>query len=153
LFLQELNKLKLTLPLFLALLLLSQLQLLVPYLPELCEFLFILFNASTFMLLAFDLQSSRAVNSLLHLELATLLLLVQTISFIFSLSNLLVKHLLLIILKSSKLLNLMVDHLLSQHELVLGPLVKGVSTHIVHLKLLSGELFNASFFSKLLLPH
>lgn len=125
--------------------LLSQLQLLVPDLPELCEFFFILFDVGSLLLLPFNLKSPRAVNCLLHFELAALLFLVQTISFVLSLGHLLIKHLLLVIFEGTELLHLAVNHFLSNLKLISCALLNGIHSHIVHFELLPGELLNPSF--------
>jgi len=81
----------------LTLLLLSELELLVADLPEFCEVLLFLAFISFVLSLAVDLKSTAAFNSLFHFKLSTLLFLVETVSLIFSLSNLLVQDLFLIV--------------------------------------------------------
>ena len=76
LFGKKLNQLELSLFFFESLLLLSLLELLISHFPEFGElFRFFVFGF-TLLLSALNLQSSRSVDSLLHLELAALLFLV-----------------------------------------------------------------------------
>ena len=127
----------------LPLLCLSQLQLLIAHLPELRELL-LLRNPVHFLLLsAFNLQRSRPLDRLLHLKLAPLLLLVQSVGFVFGLSDLLVQNLLLVVFQSPKLLNLLVDHLLTSDELFLLALFNSVDAKLVPDQLLASEFFNA----------
>ena len=131
------------LSLLLPLLCLSQLQLLIAHLPELRELL-LLRNPVHFLLLsAFNLQRSRPLDRLLHLKLAPLLLLIQSVGFVFGLSDLLVQNLLLVVFQSPKLLNLLVDHLLTSDELFLFALFNSVDAKLVPDQLLASEFFNA----------
>ena len=131
------------LSLLLPLLCLSQLQLLIAHLPELRELL-LLRNPVHFLLLsAFNLQRSRPLDRLLHFKLAPLLLLIQSVGFVFGLSDLLVQNLLLVVFQSPKLLNLLVDHLLTSDELFLFALFNSVDAKLVPDQLLASEFFNA----------
>ena len=131
------------LSLLLPLLCLSQLQLLIAHLPELRELL-LLRNPVHFLLLsAFNLQRSRPLDRLLHFKLAPLLLLIESVGFVFGLSDLLVQNLLLVVFQRPKLLNLLVDHLLTSDELFLLALFNSVDAKLVPDQLLASEFFNA----------
>jgi len=151
LLLQESHEFELALLFLFALLLLGQLQLLVPDLPELSVLLLIAVSIGPLLLLPVYLKSARPVNRLLHLELALLLLLVQPVGLVLSLGHLLVQHLLLVVLQGAQLLHLSVDHLLSDHQFVFGAGFHAVDAHLVHFKLLLSELFDTGLLFKLLL--
>lgn len=151
LLLQELHELLVALALFLALLLLSELQLLVANLPELGEVLFFLELVGLLLLAALNLKGARTFDGLLHFELAALLLLIEAISLILSLGHLFVKHLLLVVAKGAQLLNLLVDHLLAHFKLVLLSGFNSINALLIHGQLLFGELLNASFLLKFFL--
>ena len=143
--LQELDELLVALALFLALLLLGELQLLVANLPELGEFLFFLELVGLLLLAALDLKGARTFDGLLHFELAALLLLVEAVSLILSLGHLFVENLLLVVAEGAQLLNLLVDHLLAHLQLILLSRFNGVDAHLVHSQLLFSELLDTSF--------
>lgn len=118
LLLQELNELQMALTLFFALLLLSKLELLVAHLPEFGEVLFFLEFVFLLFLSSFDLKRAGAFNGLLHFEFTALLLLVKTVSLIFSFGHLFVKDLFLVVTESAELFNLLINKLLTHFQLV-----------------------------------
>ena len=97
LILLELLEGSISLSLFLLLLLLGELELLVAHLPELGVLAVLLPLSILLSLLALDLQLTRSLDGGLHLSLALLLLLVETVGAILSLGNLAVQNLLLVV--------------------------------------------------------
>merc|ERR1712051_594810 len=98
------------LPLFLLLLLLCQLELFVTDSPELSELAVLLLLGILLGVFALDLKLTGTFNCGLHLSLALLLLLKETIGTILSLSNLAIQDLLLVVFKRTQIFNLLVDH-------------------------------------------
>lgn len=119
LFLLELSQLLLSLSSLLLLLLLCQLQLFISLFPELSEFLLFQFGCFNLLFLSQNLQLSALLDCGLHVSLLLLLEGKVSVGFVFSLSNLLIEHLLLVVLQSSELLNLLVNHLLALLQLSL----------------------------------
>lgn len=101
------------------------------------------------LLLALNLQSTRSLDSLLHLEFAALLVFEKSVSFVFSLSNLLIKDLLLIVAQASKSLNLVVNHLLAHLKLELFLCFFTLSLLAIELLFLSCKTLNTFFLLKL----
>ena len=95
------------------LLLFGQLQLLVTDPPELSEILVFLLFSSSLLLFTFNLDCSATLNSLLHIGFSLLLLIIESVCFVLSLSNLSVQYLILVILKLFQLFDLTVNHALS----------------------------------------
>jgi hypothetical protein len=94
-------------------LLLSYCELFISDLPELCE-LFLLLVLLVFLnLLSLNLLLPASLNSLLHLKSPSLLFLKESVSFLFSLSNLLVQNLILSVLNTLQDVSLVVNHTLS----------------------------------------
>ena len=85
------------LPLFLLLLLLGQLELFVTDAPELSKLPVLLLLGVLLGIFALNLKLARTFDGSFHLGLALLLLLKETIGSIFSLSNLAIQDLLLVI--------------------------------------------------------
>jgi hypothetical protein len=131
---------------------LGQLQLLIPHSPELCVLLLLPLFIGLSFLFALYLQSSRPVNRLFHFKLAPLLLLEQPVRLVLGLSDLLVQDLLLVVFQSTQLLNLSVNHLLSDHQRILRTALNSVHAHLVLYQFLPSELLNASLLLQLLLP-
>jgi len=134
-----------------AFLLFGELQLLVAYLPEVGEVFLLLELVALVLLLAVDLQRARAFNGLLHFKFTALLLLVKSVGLVLGFGDLLVQNLLLVVTEGSKLLNLGVNHLLSDFKFVFGTVLDCVHAHLVHLEFLLSELLNACLFLKLFL--
>ena len=128
------------LSLLLALLLFSKLQFLVALLPELGILDFLLPLGLTLGLLALDLKLSAPLDGSLHLGLTGLLLLIQAISPIFSLSNLSVKHFFLVVSKGPQFLDLSVDHLLPGLLLISEALLFALFLQVIKLLALKGKL-------------
>jgi hypothetical protein len=97
------------------------------------------------------LQSPWPVNSLFHLELAALLLLIKPIRLVLSFSDLLVQHLFLVVFERTQLLHLSVNHLLSDHQCIFGSSLNCIHPHLVLNQFLPRELFNACFLLQLFL--
>ena len=97
------------------------------------------------MLLAADLESSALLNSLLHFFLSLFLLCKESIGLVFSLSNLSVKDLLLVVLKSSEFLDLTVNHALSFSLLGLETFIFTLFLHLVAGISRFGKLFDLLF--------
>lgn len=127
----EVEKLSGTLAIFFLLLLFSHLQLFVAHLPEVSKVMLLLFHGSFLSLFPADLKLTAPLDCSLHLSLALLLLLVESVSAILSLGNLPVEHLLLVVLEGTELLNLRVDHALPSVLLITEALVLTVLLHIL----------------------
>ena len=101
------------LPLFLLLLLLGQLELLITDAPELGE-LSVLLRLGLFLgVFALNLKLATTLDGGLHLGLALLLLLKETVGTIFSLGNLTIQDLLLVVLQLTQVLDLPVNEVLA----------------------------------------
>ena len=116
---------------FFLLLLLSQLELLVADSPELSEVFLFLLLGNVFGPLALDLEGSALVDGLFHISLSLLLLLEESVSLVFSLRNLFVQDLLLVVLQSSEFLDLTVNHALSFSLLGLEAFIFTLFLHLV----------------------
>jgi len=132
-------------------LLFSLLELLVSDFPKLSKLPRLFVFSFTLFLSAFDLQGSGSVDSLLHLEFAALLFFVQAIGFIFSFGDLFVEHVFLSIFEGTKLLNLTINHLLTDCKLFFESSLLTVLALLIHHKLLLGECLDPRFFGKLFL--
>lgn len=139
-----------SLPLLLLLLLFGKLELLVAHLPELSVLGVFLPLGILLGLLALDLQLTRSLNGSLHLGLALLLLLVETVGAILSLSNLTVQNFLLVVPQGLKFLDLAVDHSLFGLLFCFEALLFSLLLESLKLFTLSGELFNLLFILDLL---
>lgn len=146
LLLEESDELLVTETLLFAFLLFGELQLLVADLPEVGEVFLLLEFVALVLALAVNLQRTRAFNSLLHFKFAALLLLIESVGLVLGFGDLLVQNLLLVVTEGSKLLNLGVNHLLSDFEFVFGTVLNGIYAHLVHLKFFLSELFDACLF-------
>ena len=142
----EALKLAGSLALFLLLLLLCKMQLLVADLPELGEVLVLLDLSFPLVLLPRDLQLSASLDGGFHLSLASLLLLKEPVGTIFSLSNLPVQDLFLVVLQGLKLTDLTVDHALPRFLFVLEALLLTLFLHVLELLALESEGLNSLFF-------
>lgn len=131
-------------PLFLLLLLLSYLQLLIPYLPKFLKLLLLLLLIVPLCLLPRDLLLPRSLYSLLHLPLLLLLLIEQMQSFLLSLHHLLVQNLVIFILYIHKHLCLPLNQLLSSILLLFELLFLFVPSQLVHCILLLCILLSLS---------
>ena len=149
LLLNEMGKFDLPLSLFLLFLLLGQGEFFVSNLPELGEFF--LLSAGSFLLglTSLHLHLSTLINGLLHLKLTALLLLEETVCLVLGLSYLLVENLLLVIFDGAELLNLPVDHLLSDGLLLLEAGLLSFLTHGVSILFRFLIVFNASGLHKI----
>jgi len=121
--------------------------------PKLCELLCLFYFSGSLLLSALDLQCSGPVNSLLHFESTSLLLLIETVGLVFSFGNLFVKNLLLGVLKCSQLFDLAIDHLLTNSKFFLKPGFLTILTLLVHHKLLLGKSLNPCFLCKFFLTN
>ena len=116
---------------FFFLLLLGQLELLVADSPEFSEVFLFLLLGNVFGPLALDLEGSALVDGLFHISLSLLLLLEESVSLVFSLRNLFVQDLLLVVLERSEFLDLTVNHALSLSLLGLEALIFTLFLHLV----------------------
>jgi len=125
-------------------LLLSKLQFFVTSFPELGEFFIFLFNAFLLFLKALNLKLTGSLNGELHLHLTFLLSFKESVGLIFSLSNLLVQDLLLVVLDGAKLSDLPVDH-----AVTLGLLLSKALRFLLLLHKIARSLFLSKFFNTL----
>jgi hypothetical protein len=127
------------------LLMFSHLELFAPHTPKLSKVLLLLLCVGSLVLLFLNLKGTAPLYCLLHLKLAPLLVLEKAVSLIFGLSHLLVENLFLIILESTQLFDLMVDHTLPSSKLILEPGILAIlSLHVKHLFGV-GELLDTFF--------
>ena len=150
LLLLEVLQLSCALSLFFLLLLLSHLQLFVSHLPEVSKFSLLTLDRVLLSLLSVDLKLATPLNGYLHLGLALLLLLKQSVCTVLSLGHLTVQNFLLVVLQSTELFNLTIDHLLPSLLLVRKALLLTLLLHVFeHFTLLSKRL-NLLFFFEFL---
>ena len=155
----EVEKLSGTLSLFFFFLLLSHLKLFIALFPELSKVLLFLLLSSFLGLLPLDLELTASLDSSLHFSLTLLLLLIKSVGTIFSLSDLPVEHFLLVVLQSSEILDLAIDHALPGLLLILEALVLTLFLHVLKLFTLLSEgldfllLFNLFQTLSFLHPH
>lgn len=135
--------------LLLLLLLFSELQLFVSGAPEFSKLLLLLLGRGLLLLTSLNLKLTAPLNSELHLHLSTLLLLEESVGLVFSLSDLLVKDLLFVVLNGTELLNLPVNHAATFSLLLSEALRFLLFLHEVTSCLLLSKLFNLLFFLKL----
>jgi len=132
------------------LLLLGKLQFFVTCAPELSKLLVFLFGRSFFFVESLNLKLTTSLNGELHLHLSALLFLEESVGFVFSLGNLLVEDLLLVVLDSAELTNLPFDHAAAFGLFLCEALRFLVLFHQIASSLLFSELFNLLFFLKFL---
>jgi len=116
--LDEVSKFDGSLTVLFLLLLFSELEFIVTDAPEFSEFLLFVLGLMLLLLFPLNLKLSASLDSSLHLSLAALLLLEQTISFAFSLSYLSVQNFFSVVVQCFEISNLAVDHSLSFSLLV-----------------------------------
>jgi len=99
-----------------------------------------------------DLEASAPVDGFFHVSLSLLLLLEESVGLVFSLSNLSVQDLLLVVLKSSEFLDLTVNHALSFILLGLETFIFTLFLHLVagisRFSKLGDLLFGLGFFEE-----
>ena len=118
LLLLEVLQLTCALSLFFLFLLLSHLQLFVSNLPEVSEFCLFTLDRVLLCLLSVDLKLATPLNGCLHLGFALLLLLKQSVSTVLSFGHLTVQNFLLVVLQSTELFDLTINHALPSLLLV-----------------------------------
>ena len=96
------------------------------------------------------MKLTASLDGELHLHLSALLLLKESVGFIFGLRNLLVQDLLLVVLDGAELANLPVNHATTFGLFLFEALRFFLLFHEVTTSLLSGEFFNFLFFLKFL---
>lgn len=136
--------------LLLLLLLFGELQLFVSGAPEFSELLLLLLGRGFLFLESLNLKLTASLDSELHLHLSSLLLLEESVGLVFSLGDLLVKDLLLVVLNGTELLDLPVDHAAALGLLFSEALRFFLFLHEVTSSLLFSEFLNLFFFLKLL---
>ena len=132
------------------LLLLGELQFFVTSAPELSKLLVFLFDGGLFFVESLNLKLTTSFNGELHLHLSALLLFEKSVGFVFGLGNLLVKDLLLVVLDSTELSNLPVDHAAALGLLFSEALRFLFFFHQIAAGLLFSELFDLLFFLEFL---
>jgi len=93
-----------------------------------------------------NLKLTASLDGELHLHLSALLLLKESVGFIFGLRNLLVQDLLLVVLDGAKLSDLPVDHAVTLGLLLSKALRFLLLLHKIARSLFLGEFFNTLFF-------
>ncbi len=135
-----------SLALFFLLLLFSELELLVTDFPELGE-VFVLLDLGILLVpLSLDLQLTASLDGGLHLSLALLLLLVQPVSTVLSLSDLPVQNLLLVVSQGLELTDLTIDHALPGSLFVLESLLFALFLHVFELLALESKCLDLFLF-------
>jgi len=132
------------------LLLFSQLQLFVTSLPELGEFSVLLHFGRLLFLQALNLKLTTSLDGELHLHLSALLLFKKSVCLVLGLSDLFVKHVLLVVLNCTELLDLFVNHAAAFSLFLSEALRFFLLLHEIACSLLLGEFFDALFFLEFL---
>jgi len=132
------------------LLLLGELQFFVTSAPELSKLLVFLFGGSFFFLESLNLKLTTSFNGELHLHLSALLLFEKSVGFVFGFGDVFVEDLLLVVLDSTELTNLPVDHAATLGLLFSEALRFLLFFHQIAASLLFSELFNLLFFLEFL---
>ena len=144
--LDEGSQLLCSLSFFLFLLLFGQLQLLVTDPPEFSKIFVFLFFSGRLLLFTLNLDCSATLNSIFHVGFPLLLLIIESVSFVFSLSNLSVQYLILVVLKLLQLFDLTVNHALSLILLGFESFILTFFFHLITLVSLLRELADFLFF-------
>jgi len=132
------------------LLLLGELQFFVTSAPELSKLLVFLFGGSFFFLESLNLKLTTSFNGELHLHLSALLLFEKSVGFVFGFGDVFIEDLLLVVLDSTELTNLPVDHAATLGLLFSEALRFLLFFHQITASLLFSELFNLLFFLEFL---